>query len=290
MVNQQRLFLAVSEKVSMQIALFNGQRSTARPKSVGKCQYCGREMIAKCGSVVIWHWAHKSRRRCDPWWENETEWHREWKAKFPLEWQEVIFHAADGERHIADVLTKDGKVIEFQHSSMPLKELSAREAFYHELVWVVDATPFLSGFHILTKLPPPNSDAGKRLDIMRPPRHPVFEPDRRGIFANQPLYFWPEHSQQLDENVKVYDVQMIANESSDYKSYDNPRSVFEEIEAMDTPYRFLDWPRPRKAWLKSKRPVYFDLGGADLWRLDRFQDYLCVEKVEKITFINKFLT
>ncbi|WP_425595275.1 competence protein CoiA family protein [Pseudophaeobacter arcticus] len=41
----------------------------------GECPYCGSEMIARCGQVKVHHWAHKSTENCDPWWENETNWH-----------------------------------------------------------------------------------------------------------------------------------------------------------------------------------------------------------------------
>ena len=53
------------------------------------CQCCGSELVPKCGKVRIHHWAHKSESTCDHWWEHETEWHRDWKNEFPLEWQEV---------------------------------------------------------------------------------------------------------------------------------------------------------------------------------------------------------
>ena len=69
-------------------------------------------MVARCGEVRVRHWAHKGRRLCDPWWENETEWHRAWKDQFPADWQEVVCYAEDGERHIADVKTHAGWVIE----------------------------------------------------------------------------------------------------------------------------------------------------------------------------------
>jgi len=95
-------------------------------------------MIARCGEVRLWHWAHKGRRLCDPWWENETEWHRAWKDLFPVGWQEFVQHDGDGERHIADVKTDDGWVIEFQHSYIKPEERRSREAFYQKLVWVVD--------------------------------------------------------------------------------------------------------------------------------------------------------
>jgi len=55
-------------------------------------------MVAKCGEVRIWHWAPHRSRLCDPWWENETEWHRNWKEQFPVNWQEVVHQAVSGER------------------------------------------------------------------------------------------------------------------------------------------------------------------------------------------------
>jgi len=95
-------------------------------------------MAAKCGEVRVWHWAHKGRLVCDPWWENETKWHRDWKDQFPADWQEVVQTAGNGERHIADVKTGDGWVIEFQHSHIKPEERRSREAFYGKLIWVVD--------------------------------------------------------------------------------------------------------------------------------------------------------
>ena len=96
-------------------------------------------MIAKCGQHKLWHWAHKSRMHCDPLWESETEWHREWKNKFSKDWHEVIhFDPATGEKHIADVKTDKGLVLEFQHSVMKPEELRSREKFYDNMVWIVD--------------------------------------------------------------------------------------------------------------------------------------------------------
>lgn len=117
-------------------------------------------MIAKCGTLKAWHWAHQAKRVCDPWWENETEWHRAWKNEFPSNWQEVVHRAEDGERHIADVKTDDGWVIEFQHSYLKPEERQARNAFYQKLVWVVDGTRRKKdGEHFLKAI-----RAGKPLD------------------------------------------------------------------------------------------------------------------------------
>lgn len=95
-------------------------------------------MVAKCGDERVWHWAHKARSVCDPWWEHETEWHRAWKDQFPADWQEIVHHAKDGERHIADVKTHDGWVLEFQNSNIAPEERRSRETFYPKMVWVVN--------------------------------------------------------------------------------------------------------------------------------------------------------
>lgn len=97
-------------------------------------------MVAKCGEVKIWHWAHQGRRFCDPWWDNETEWHRTWKQQFPDGWQEVVHPAENGIKHIADVKTERGWVIEFQHSYIKPEERRSRDSFYSKLIWVVDGT------------------------------------------------------------------------------------------------------------------------------------------------------
>jgi hypothetical protein len=95
-------------------------------------------MIARCGAQRAHHWAHLGKRVCDHWWEPETQWHRSWKLNFPDAWQEIVLHDATGEKHIADIRTPNGVVIEFQHSHLPAEERAARERFYRDMVWVVD--------------------------------------------------------------------------------------------------------------------------------------------------------
>lgn len=102
-------------------------------------------MLAKCGTQKVWHWAHKGRLTCDPWWEPETEWHRAWKNQFPISWQEVPLRSKEtGELHIADVQTPHGLVMEFQHSAIDPAELASRERFYENMLWVVDGTRLAS--------------------------------------------------------------------------------------------------------------------------------------------------
>lgn len=122
----------------MKYALVYGKKKEATKGTKGYCQYCGSELIAKCGEIRINYWSHKGTLQCDPWWEPETEWHRSWKGHFPVEWQEVVHIADDGEKHVADVKTNQGWTIEFQHSYLNPEERSARNAFYPKLVWVID--------------------------------------------------------------------------------------------------------------------------------------------------------
>ncbi len=124
--------------MKMPLALVDGQRQEPQSEVSGTCICCGDPVVAKCGPKRVWHWAHKNARRCDPWWENETDWHRHWKGQFPKDWHEKIQYAEDGERHIADVKTDQGWVMEFQHSPIKPAERQAREAFYGKLIWVVD--------------------------------------------------------------------------------------------------------------------------------------------------------
>ena len=125
----------------MRFALVCGIKTEASKGARGICPSCGLELIAKCGTVKVNHWAHKGTRNCDPWWENETEWHRLWKNNFPAEWQEIpLPDARTGEKHIADVRTSHGLIIEFQYSHLDPQERTSRELFYKTMVWIVDGT------------------------------------------------------------------------------------------------------------------------------------------------------
>ena len=125
----------------MRYALAGGQRVEAYAGGSGMCRRCNGEVIAKCGTHRVAHWAHRGMRDCDTWGEKETDWHRAWKNNFPAEYQEFIQHdGQSGERHIADVRTPHGLVIEFQHSHLDPLERVKRERFYGNMVWVVDGT------------------------------------------------------------------------------------------------------------------------------------------------------
>ncbi len=102
----------------------------------------GHNIIPKKGTIIIHHFSHISECECSSWngKDNQmTEWHITWQSRFPAENREVIMVNDDEIRHRADVLYKD-LVIEIQHSSISEEEISAREDFYGNMIWIVDCT------------------------------------------------------------------------------------------------------------------------------------------------------
>jgi len=132
--------MLVEIRDTMKYGLVNGEKNLASPKLVGYCPLCGGQLVSKCGNTKVHHWAHKNTKECDSWWERETQWHRDWKNCFPVEWQEVVHKDQSGEKHIADIKTPDGLVVEFQHSHITRDERDSRETFYEHMIWVVDGT------------------------------------------------------------------------------------------------------------------------------------------------------
>jgi hypothetical protein len=125
----------------MKYALVDNNKVEAAKGLKGICPICHESVIPRCGQMKIHHWAHKRQTHCDKWWENETEWHRNWKNLFPVEWQEVVaFDNETGEKHIADIKTNYDFVVEFQHSFITEEERVSRENFYKKMAWVVDGT------------------------------------------------------------------------------------------------------------------------------------------------------
>ena len=123
-------------------ALVNGVRTDindAQSGDLGECEVCHGQLRARKGDVRVPHWAHVSREVCDAWHEIKGEWHVKWQDQFPADWRECLV-VKEQERHIADIKTEHGLVIEFQHSPMNREEQEKREKFYGNMVWVVDGT------------------------------------------------------------------------------------------------------------------------------------------------------
>lgn len=256
----------------MQLAIVDGDRSEAFPKGRGTCSICGSEMIAKCGPRIIKHWAHYGRRQCDPWWENETVWHREWKNQFPIECREVSHVANDGEIHRADLKTPTGIIVEFQHSSISDKERISREDFYKNLVWVVDGRGFAQNFDIYHMLPDPNSELAQDIVWSKAKRHM--------LGANQGLFF--RVSEAVEDNPNITKANLRSGWIHGIHEIEN------EVSQAYNGYHQYDWIRPRKTWLDAVCPVYIDFGKELLVKLSTYgsSGLKCVRLVAKKKFVH----
>ena len=119
----------------------SGQKVTAQPGARARCPHCQAEVIAKCGEIKRWHWAHKSAIDCDNWGGGETDWHLYWKSLVPSDWVEATIKK-DGKHHRADILLPSGTVVELQHSSISPRMIEQRESFYGSMVWLFDISGF----------------------------------------------------------------------------------------------------------------------------------------------------
>lgn len=130
----------------MQYALNEkNERVQATPAVKAICECCKSEVLAKCGTINIWHFAHKNIEDCDSWYEPESEWHRNWKGLFPEENQEVVIG-----KHRADLKIKD-LVIELQNSPINVDTVIDKELFYKNMIWIVNAEKFKNNFLIYKK-------------------------------------------------------------------------------------------------------------------------------------------
>lgn len=118
----------------MRLATLDGKRRIyPQPRTRARCLTCDGDVVAKCGRIVVWHWAHVVKE-CDEWAEPDSQWHTGWQDLFPNDMREVVIGP-----HRADIVTSSGWVVELQHSSISTDDIRARERHYNRMVWVFDA-------------------------------------------------------------------------------------------------------------------------------------------------------
>lgn len=282
----------------MEYALYNGLRAEARPGLKAVCEHCGSAVIAKCGSKIVWHWAHESAEACDSWYEPETAWHRRWKQLFGEPYSEIRVEK-EGTYHIADVMNREGIVFEFQNSSISAKEIMAREDFYGEkMIWVINGDAFKQQFEM-------EDDVFRQgwklkvLDEFESARHyPAFH---KGLIIE-------------DWQVKQDAVRALLNQSGfshvpDAGIYYRPlsgvvnrqaleREVFMALKALydrqNTAQELMKgefrWSHPRRSWEEAKRPVFIDFGGDYLYKVNEGmgREQGRGVKIDKRKFIEKY--
>ncbi|SOD12578.1 competence protein [Pedobacter xixiisoli] len=192
---------------------------------------------------------------------SESPWHRNWKLVFPIQCRERSFYSENENCfHRADVHTFCGTTIEFQHSPISLAELQSREAFYPNLVWVVDGKKF-KGFKILKHLPDVDD-----------PRLNAYE------FS---------HTQ----NLTLYRSCELDMPKPKLLTLSHPELFGLKL---TTNYFSFVWKHPHRVWYEAKCPMIFDFGGYFLYQLKQREQasgaYAYLEMISRKDFINSFRT
>jgi competence CoiA-like predicted nuclease len=123
------LILAKDKKGKFKTVSFSGE--------IGYCPLCRQQVIGKIYINKRNHFAHKSESDCAINTGIISDWHLNWQHKFDN--SEINFPEL-GLR--ADVVLKNGTIIEFQHSDIQVKEIRNRENNYKKMFWLFDLTQF----------------------------------------------------------------------------------------------------------------------------------------------------
>lgn len=127
--------------------LFDKNRQQPTPAARSTCPSCDTPLIAKCGEINMWHWAHESLIECDPWYEGISLWHINWQNQVKESCREVVVG-----KHRADIKLSNGKVFEIQRSIISVGDIAARESHYQDMAWIFDASAFQHNLHIKEKV------------------------------------------------------------------------------------------------------------------------------------------
>lgn len=109
------------------------------PGARANCVDCGEVLIAKCGEINRWHWAHEATNSQCVGSDGESAWHLAWK-----EW--ATQYGARTEitegQHRADIIWSDGHVYELQSDYLEPAAIRNREEHWGEnLTWIYRITP-----------------------------------------------------------------------------------------------------------------------------------------------------
>jgi hypothetical protein len=192
----------------------------------------------------------------------ETPWHKNWKKAFPKSYREVSqFDQELAEIHRADVQTPCGTTIEFQNSPITLKELRSREAFYPNLVWVLNGKKF-KGFRVLKRLPDVDDPKLSNYDFCHTDHLSMIR--RTEVLAGFPKpkvlnFYHPE----------IKDV------------------------PLTTHYYSFTWKHPHQVWFEANSQIIVDLGGHFLYQLKQRKqlsgNYPYLHMITRKSFIDQFV-
>ncbi len=301
----------------MKFAIVDGIRCTAKPKLLGKCICCNNTVRSYCGKERVHHWKHITAKECDPWYEGETEWHRNWKGNFNHIYQEVVkYDDLSGEKHIADIyIEQKDLVIEFQHSPISIEEIQSRELFYKRMIWVINVRPYYENISFHEDL----GDAYEQYihkPLINKKYNKVKELENKGLYkeANTIIEseyewnyyeeienrFFPDYYtkrnrafaakrtlERLDE-LRGKNPQIQGYSFSD-ENLINLRNWSKEHFSKE--FLLMVWKYKHKRWDHAKMPMFFDLGDDSIYRClenIKFGNGLIVKKYSKQFFIDHY--
>ena len=259
----------------MEYALYNGLRTAAQPGLKALCEHCGSAVQAKCGTKLVWHWAHLSLENCDSWHEPETLWHRNWKHVFGERYSEIRI-GKDGYYHIADVVNKDGIVFEFQNSSISSEMIAAREAFYGEkMIWVINGESFKNNFEIYDEEFISEWQLKFVSEFEAAERYASFA---RGLIIEDWRIkndYVKQHLSQRgfvhvpDAGIYYLELKGILNKAFPEKEISRDIKALYEThkQPQDNRKGRFEWSHARHSWEDAKRPVFIDFGEEYLYRV-----------------------
>ena len=190
----------------------------AYPDAIAKfhrCPDCESPLIAKCGDIVSWHWAHPpdgdSSRDCARW--EESEWHASAKlAMLELPgWNIESQIDINGQRFRADAVHSiTGDVIEFVHSLSDsyLGKFKALKAAGRHTLWVFDGRALCCSPHNKTTNTFGLSEGWKPfksntalVNILKPKALSVCKHLQRGRFVHVPRGLFHHGTVTNDEGI-----------------------------------------------------------------------------------------
>ncbi len=199
--------------------------------------------------------------------------------------REVSHTATDGEVHRADIKTPTGIVIEVQHSGMSDSERESREAFYGNLIWIVDGRSFQKRFHLGWILPDPNADGFEDIIWSHQTRDSILRSVESTGTVSQ---FWRISAERkyypdlTRENIRATMAPnhlVLAHKGDD---------ISDRVFANYLGHHQFHWTSPRRTWFDARCPVYIDFGEEVLYQLLLYDDQVghCVRIVTKQKLIH----
>lgn len=151
------------------------------------------------------------------------------------------------------------------------EERSSREAFYGNLIWVLDGTPFKANFDLYHELPDPRSELAQDIVWTKARRH--LNGANRGIFV------------RVSECQKEFPEATKSRTRGGY--YHFMHEIADEVTQAYRGHHQYDWVRPRHTWLDATCPVYIDFGDDYLLKMEVYDESLlpCVRVVMKRDFV-----